>query len=780
KGSRDKREPQENKRAEYHAPARSASAHPGSYYGYGYSYSSIHSEKPLQEYIGVIFRYKLLILILSLLGLGVGKYLSDKAPILYTASGMVNIGEYVPPTDGPTADALRSETTSPDYIYTLLPLLRSYAIAREALRSNEDIIAYLDPDLAETRAKASKAIEDTRDFPVTTLDAYLSHVSFDHISDTSLVRIVATATTADWAAKLANAHANAFITLVREQRTIAAQVNVDFLEKRVVEAIDAAAQSEAALIEYANEHSIAVTDANTTATANAQKFQSIISGLSQAIVERTQYEGELRELRRSTDVRDMKMDSQGWSLLSKLIELEADEQDLRRRNSSHPQLPVVRAQIQRLKNLLRANARTAIRDSEIRSNAAYQKQNLLEDELKRLRDQDGAQASARLGYTLLERKNDAAKELVQKIQKRLDDARINAASDQKTIRLIDPAVPPSMPNTSKKFATLMSGLLFGALLGIALAFIFDYHDTAIRGLSDLSEAVHAPVLGLIPWFSRELILRRSESSADSEKRTVQIIETSDEMPDPMIDHSQALRSDSSGPQGIVLLAAPMSRESEAFRNLRTTIKLSMHDGPPKSLLVTSAQKGDGKTTIAANLAASLSQTGARTLLIDADLRMPTIHTHFGFDRETEGMVDYLGDLSVARPNILPSGIHNLSLLLAGSYTEIPAELLGSRRMLELLDHLGENYEHIIIDTPPVGEIADALLLSRTVDGVVFAVRANKTPKPAVQHAMERLHQVRARIIGCTLNGLRAKHSYYKSYGSYGYAPYSSGPHGLLK
>ena len=210
---------------------------------------------------------------------------------------------------------------------------------------------------------------------------------------------------------------------------------------------------------------------------------------------------------------------------------------------------------------------------------------------------------------------------------------------------------------------------------------------------------------------------------------------------------------------LVLVSAPHSVESEAFRNVRTCVTYGCTDKPPKIILVTSGQKHDGKTTVSCNLAISLAQISERTLLLDADLRIPAVHKNFSLSRLTPGLSDYLRGFRDYSEVVFETPIPNLCLMLAGEPVPNPTELVGSKKMAELLELLSDEFDHIIIDSPPVMRVADAMLLSRLVEGVVLVVRSGRTPEPVAESACARLQQMDANILGAVLNDVQAAPGY---------------------
>ena len=193
---------------------------------------------------------------------------------------------------------------------------------------------------------------------------------------------------------------------------------------------------------------------------------------------------------------------------------------------------------------------------------------------------------------------------------------------------------------------------------------------------------------------------------------------------------------------------PQSLSAESYRSIRTSIKYSSLDNPIKTIVVTSSNCGEGKSTVAGNLAFSLSQNGSRTLLIDCDLRKPSLHKKFLIPND-KGITDVLFDKQDLK-DVIKKIENNLYLLPCGTIPPNPAEILGSKTMEEFLDELSINYDYIILDTPPVLAVTDAQLLAAKADATVLVVKANKTKGKTVNSYKE-LEKVKANIIGTILN-----------------------------
>lgn len=210
--------------------------------------------------------------------------------------------------------------------------------------------------------------------------------------------------------------------------------------------------------------------------------------------------------------------------------------------------------------------------------------------------------------------------------------------------------------------------------------------------------------------------------------------------------------------GLVLIDAPRSPEAEAYRTLRTNVQFSGVDRPIKVIAVTSAGAGEGKSTTLANLALALAETGARVVVVDADLRRPALHTLFGLSNE-DGLSNAI--LHPDRPLPLRSGGRDtVQVLTSGPVPPNPAELIGSPRLDDILARLREQAEYVVVDTPPVTGLSDTATLAPRVDGVVLVVGAGVTRRDLARRAKEQLERVHARVLGVVLTGVKAEASVY--------------------
>jgi non-specific protein-tyrosine kinase len=213
-------------------------------------------------------------------------------------------------------------------------------------------------------------------------------------------------------------------------------------------------------------------------------------------------------------------------------------------------------------------------------------------------------------------------------------------------------------------------------------------------------------------------------------------------------HKAAAREEGS-PGGLVTAVNPRSPVAEAYRQLRTNIQFASHDRARRTIMVTSTGPDEGKTTTLANLAVTIAQTGSTVILVDADLRRPTLHEPFGVANST-GLTSLFIEGMPLRSALVDTGIPNLRLLPSGPLPPNPSELLGGQRMLELLDALREEAQFVLFDTPPIIAVTDAAVLATRMDAVLLVLRAGQTKRDHAVRARQQLEKVQANLLGVVL------------------------------
>ncbi|MGC2234646.1 MAG: polysaccharide biosynthesis tyrosine autokinase [Pyrinomonadaceae bacterium] len=313
------------------------------------------------------------------------------------------------------------------------------------------------------------------------------------------------------------------------------------------------------------------------------------------------------------------------------------------------------------------------------------------------------------------------------------------------IKVATTAVTPVAPIGPKRERNIFIAFLISLAAGIGLAFLLDYLDDSVKTSDDIGRHLGLPTLALIPH------------QAGAVKNKLGLI--------------TAKTNGNGNSTALIALEDTRSAMAEAYRHLRTSLLFSSAGKPPQTILVTSSQPAEGKTTTAINTAITLAQSGADVVIIDCDLRRPRLHNHFGFGNST-GLTNYLSGEKNPE-NLLKPYPHlpKLKVITSGPIPPNPAELLSSNEMKNLLQFLKTNYKHVIIDSPPAISFTDAAILSTQVDGVVLVAMAGKSSIHLIRRFKHRLSNIGARIYGVVLNGIKASSVEYGYYG-YGYTYYT--------
>ncbi|NJM53059.1 MAG: polysaccharide biosynthesis tyrosine autokinase [Blastocatellia bacterium] len=306
------------------------------------------------------------------------------------------------------------------------------------------------------------------------------------------------------------------------------------------------------------------------------------------------------------------------------------------------------------------------------------------------------------------------------------------------------AVKPDAPIGPMRNRNIFIAFLLTFAVGIGLAFLLDYLDDSVKSSDDIGKHLGLPTLALIPH----------QSVLDKKRKGSSL---------------QSINGNGAGPSSTALMSIENSRSAmaEAYRHLRTSLLFSSAGKPPQTILVTSSQPSEGKTTTAINTAVTLAQAGADVVIIDCDLRRPRLHSHFGMDNNT-GLTNYLSGERNLEALLKPyPAFPRLKVITSGPIPPNPAELLSSQDMKDLLRELKGKFKHIIVDSPPAISFTDAAILSTQVDGVVLVAMSGKSSIQLIKRFKQRLNAIGARLYGVVLNGIKPD-SYEYGYYGYGY------------
>ncbi len=384
----------------------------------------------------------------------------------------------------------------------------------------------------------------------------------------------------------------------------------------------------------------------------------------------------------------------------------------------------------------------------------------LKSALDRAKSEAVQQNQAGIQFKILKEDVESSKQLYADFSNKMQQTKLQEVEQQKSLQIIEPAEPGKLVGP-QRIRTMLLGLLVGLIFGTGLAFFLEYLDNTVKSVDDIQRFAQLPTLAIIPSIGSAA--QRAVKKANRRALSAGDAASSNEL---------MLREETETKSATVPIEH-LSSVVEAYRMLRTSVLLSSAGKPPKTILFTSGQPGDGKTTTAVNTSVSLAQLGARVLLIDCDLRRPTVHRALRIPKQ-RGLSGYLSSEAQPEEVVQETRVPNLSAITCGAIPPNPAELLASDRMRALLSWASEHYEHVILDSPPLLSVTDPVILSTRVDGVILVVSAGRSTRDILRRARHELLQVGAKVFGVVLNNLdmRAEgygpnDSSYYNYGGYG-------------
>jgi len=363
----------------------------------------------------------------------------------------------------------------------------------------------------------------------------------------------------------------------------------------------------------------------------------------------------------------------------------------------------------------------------------------------------GGLPQKQLEYARLERNLSVLNQNYSYVRQKLEESKIQLASQAGKVQILDLARRSGSPSSPDHKRNILMGIILGLGAGIGLAFLLEFLDNTVKTVDHI-EKHHLSVLGIIPSIGEEKIKKKKKLPFQSRKQRSK-------------SSNQTLR------RRLITREDPRSPVSEAYRSLRTSMMYTSADKDVKSILISSAGPGEGKTTTVANLAITYANLGKRTLLVDTDLRRPVVHKVLEAKKDP-GITNYLsGATDDFNSLIQKTAIENLSVVTSGIIPPNPSELLGSKRMSNLVAKLESEWDMILFDSPPLVAVTDATMVSKEIDQIIIVVKVGQTDKKAFSHTINSLRNVNAPLGGVILNAVTHKNSYGSYYYYYQYYHY---------
>jgi len=760
-------------------------------YGYGYGYGNEEEEgMRLRELWHTVRKRKWLILTIAVIVTTLVIIEAYRTKSTYRASAFIEMVKERPSVK-PAAGGVVIQTDEDSYYPQLSINTSLFRLTSEPLL--EDVVAnlkldenpkFVEPQRASVweavqailnRASLKKQESQTSAVTPLTLSAakgprspeeserlapFVSMVSgglqAEQVKETRTLKVTYTHTDPAITAAVVNGIAQNFIGRSFETKTEEFTNASDWLDVTTRELRAKVEKAEQELADYTREHNIFSTDNKETLTTD--KLTRLHDQATRTETDRILKQSVYEEVKagRGAGLPAAFADTKIASLQSKLEELESNEAKLDLKyGPDHPQVAEIKQQIKITSDQL-AKSRKALEDKlKSEYELAARDEQSLKSALNQAKGEAVQQNQDAIQFNIRKQEVDTAKALYTDFLQKTSQAKVEVAQQQNNMRLIQPARVPSSPVGPSRFRMIVLGFFLSLIGGVGVAYFLEYVDNTIKTVEDVSRYVRLPALGVIP-----AIAAAAQGKLRGEKNGKRFVLANSSSSDaaPM-----ALSSDR------LAVIDNRSSAAEAYRVVRTSMLLSAAGSPPKTVLVTSGQPGEGKTTTVVNTAISLAQLGASVLIVDCDLRKPSAHKVFGIVHD-KGLSTYLSRDIEIDGLITKLQIPNLSLLPCGPIPPNPAELISSERMKNLLRMLSERYDHVLIDSPPLIHVTDPVILSSLVDGVILVVHGGKSTRAVTQRARQELASVGAKVFGVVLNNVDLKRHGYDDY--YYYRHYS--------
>ena len=715
-------------------------------------------ESALGESIRVLMKRKWVVLITLVTIFSVVAIASLKMTPIYEASGTIEINKPDANLNFQNNATFSLDYYDPTELETELQILQSDLLATQVIRElNLDrTAANAAPPSPSSLDLSSDPLQTDPARAVAMVGSFKGSLRVSLRPNTRIIEVRYRSSDPQKASNVVNTLMQTYVENNFKARFESTMQASDWLSKQLVDLQMKVETSQEKLVRYQKEHEILGTDEKTNIIT--AKLDELNKELTSAESDRMDKEalyrlvesGDPDAIASSAGGLEENTGSQSPSLLleslrAKQVDLKIQAADLSTQfGPSYPKLTQINSQLKEIDTQIQGEMKKIASKLRGQYTAALQRESMLHEALEKQKQEANKLNESAIEYSLLKRDVDTNRQLYEGLLQKLKEAGVSAGLKSNNFRIVDAARTPGVPIEPNVPRNLLFALVLGLASGVGLAFLLEGIDNTVRTTEQAQIISALPSLGMIPLGSK------SAREGANHKRLV--IATSKEAVE------------------LVTQVRPQSQMAESYRALRTSLLLSNLGAPPKVIMVTSALPQEGKTTTSLNTAVVLAQKGVRVLLIDADLRRPSIHKTLGMGPHS-GLSNVLTgsttlENAITRSPLLP----NLFVLPAGTPPPNPAELLASTNMRDVLNHLSTQYDHIVIDTPPSLSVTDAVVLSPRADAVVLVIRSGQTTKQALRRSRDILMQVNAKVVGVLLNAVDLSspdyYYYYEYQGKY--------------
>lgn len=629
---------------------------------------------------------------------------------------------------------------SKEYYETQYKVIQSRAVAQRVIEKFQ--LArdprFLGLDHLKDQGKIEAAISKLD--PITVLQ---ERVKVLPVKDSRVARIQVEDRDPKWAATLANGLAEAYITENLSVKTNTTQGASDWLEQQLGDLEQKLGKSSKELFEFKKSKDIVATTWEDRQGMVTQRLVAINAALTSARVQKAQLEARSEQIAALGEALEKgEAASEAFAIVAEsrtvqelkvgYARAQVECADMRAKYlADYPKLESCEARLATARGALHREVKTILQGARRSYDEVVQTEKKLLALLNETKSDAFGLNQYEQAYLELKRAHDNNQRLYDQVLGRLKDASVTGMMQMSNVRILDRAEPPERPAYPRPARNLALAMLLGLAGGVGLAFLLEMLDTTITTREQVEERLGLAFLGIIPSIE--------QTKGDKER-------------------------------DLFVHANPRSAAAECLRSIRTNLLFMSPEKPLKTIVVTSASPGEGKTTTATALAEVMADGGTRVLIVDADMRRPQLHKVFEFPNDVGLSSLIVGDGQLDQV-IRPTQIPNLSVLTCGPIPPNPAELLHTEGFSKLLQAMAQRFDRIIIDSPPAGVVADAVVISTQVDGTLVVLKAGQTSRDAAVRAVRSIVDVKGKIFGAVLNDLDLqdeRYGQYYQYYRYGY------------
>ncbi|MDZ7831053.1 MAG: polysaccharide biosynthesis tyrosine autokinase [Desulfobacterales bacterium] len=708
----------------------------------------------IRDYIDVVFRRKWLLLFVLLVVFTTSLISTLSQNKIYRASGTLQVS---PTTQKVTKfdDVVEENLNSKAYISTQVALLKSDVVAARALE-NLDIASYLKQS---EKKKNGKIFQQVKSFiksllPFGTTNAaenpenkiskaidekkyigfFKNHLSVSTQKNSTMISISFGSTSREFSRNAVNVVMEEFVDWKMDQKLKSSRKAREYLMKQIEQAKINLENAEEQQNKFARQAGIVSMDSRLNSVF--KQLEDINNALSEAetalIQKKARYEQAMKGGRESLP-KVLESELIG-NLKSQYAELQSEYDHLEETfHAEYPDVKQIRSRMRSLEERIQNEIQVIIDSIENEYLAAQSRVEALKEKMEERKQEALALNQRATQYKIMEREVETNKAIYQSLLERAKEIESMAGVSPTNIQVVDKASLPIFPAKPDVKRNLLLAIVLGLIGGIGAAFVMEYFADTITNPDQITDRFQLPILGVIP-----------------------LVKESNEYPVEK-----------------TFINNPRSAMSEAFRTSKVSIQLSGSDANARCIAITSTAPGEGKTTIAANMAQTFAGAGEKVVLIDADLRKPRLNKVFqkaSVANDGNGLSSFLAGV-INNRFIAKTSVDNLYLIPSGPIPPNPVELLASNRFSMLLKKLSERFDRIILDAPPHQGFADVLVLSRKVGGLILVSSIGETTRDGLRHFKKGMQNVQGNILGCVVNkvnldqryGYRSYYKYYRAY-----------------